>query len=239
MGAVERLLLSLFAFDRKAGLQSEAPCFASPGQTNRGYFVEIVETRPTRDHVDDAGVFIRPPPGRGWRVINADRERHTEWHAPPAGGARLEEAAMDDDRRPKLPPRSAVQPATAAAGWRAVAVMRIDRRRCRFAMAMTASCWSAVLPAAIRATSWPSCASAVCCRRVRDAGEPVRRVNPKPAPKPAQPDRGDLVPRLWRESVDPRGTLAEQYLRGRGLDLDDDLCGARAAVSWPLPVRQG
>ena len=38
-------------------------------------------------------------------------------------------------------------------------------------------------------------------------------------------DHGDLVPRLWRESVDPRGSLAEKYLRGRGLELDDDLCG--------------
>jgi len=60
--------------------------------------------------------------------------------------------------------------------------------------------------------------------RPGDAGEPVRRVKPNPPPKPARSDRGDLVPRLWRESVDPRGTLAEQYLRGRGLDLEDDLC---------------
>ena len=32
------------------------------------------------------------------------------------------------------------------------------------------------------------------------------------------------MPRLWREAVDPRGTLAEKYLSGRGLELDDDLC---------------
>jgi putative DNA primase/helicase len=31
------------------------------------------------------------------------------------------------------------------------------------------------------------------------------------------------VRRLWRESVDPRGSLAERYLNGRGLALDDDL----------------
>jgi hypothetical protein len=31
--------------------------------------------------------------------------------------------------------------------------------------------------------------------------------------------------RIWRGSVDPRGTLAERYLNGRGLDLPDDLRG--------------
>jgi putative DNA primase/helicase len=32
------------------------------------------------------------------------------------------------------------------------------------------------------------------------------------------------VRRLWRESGDPRGSLGEKYLRGRGLvELDDDL----------------
>ena len=30
---------------------------------------------------------------------------------------------------------------------------------------------------------------------------------------------------IWRESVDPRGSLAERYLNGRGLKLDDDLAG--------------
>ncbi|MET4086667.1 toprim domain-containing protein [Bradyrhizobium sp. S3.5.5] len=29
--------------------------------------------------------------------------------------------------------------------------------------------------------------------------------------------------KIWRDSIDPRGTLAEQYLNGRGLGLDDDL----------------
>jgi hypothetical protein len=42
-------------------------------------FDELVETQTTRDHVDDAGVFMRPPPGPGWRVIDAHRERHTKW----------------------------------------------------------------------------------------------------------------------------------------------------------------
>jgi hypothetical protein len=42
-------------------------------------FDELVETQTTRDHVNDAGVFIRRPPGRGWRVLDAHRERHTKW----------------------------------------------------------------------------------------------------------------------------------------------------------------
>ena len=34
-------------------------------------FGELVETVTTRDHVNDAGMFVRPPPGRGWRVLDA------------------------------------------------------------------------------------------------------------------------------------------------------------------------
>jgi hypothetical protein len=41
--------------------------------------LEVIETVVTRDHVDDNGVFLRPPPGHGWRVLNADRQRHTTW----------------------------------------------------------------------------------------------------------------------------------------------------------------
>jgi hypothetical protein len=42
-------------------------------------FDELVETETTRDHVSDAGTFIRPPPGRGWIVADNHRERHTKW----------------------------------------------------------------------------------------------------------------------------------------------------------------
>ena len=44
----------------------------------------------TRDHVDD-GVFLCSPHGHGSRVLDAHRERHTQWHAQ-ARGARLEKA---------------------------------------------------------------------------------------------------------------------------------------------------
>lgn len=60
--------------------------------------------------------------------------------------------------------------------------------------------------------------------RPGDAGKSARRAKPKPAAKPASDNRGKAAA-IWREAVDPRGSLAEQYLRGRGLELDDDLYG--------------
>jgi hypothetical protein len=35
----------------------------------------------------------------------------------------------------------------------------------------------------------------------------------------------DFAAAIWREAVDPRGTLAERYLNGRGIELAEDLCG--------------
>jgi putative DNA primase/helicase len=60
--------------------------------------------------------------------------------------------------------------------------------------------------------------------RPGDAGEPTPRAKPRQA-KPRNNEHWDFAGKIWCESVDPRGTLAEQYLRGRGLELDDDLCG--------------
>ena len=57
------------------------------------------------------------------------------------------------------------------------------------------------------------------------AGAPVRRAKPKPASKPGSNGHSDFAIAIWKDAVDPRGTLAERYLGGRGLDLDDDLCG--------------
>ena len=60
-------------------------------------------------------------------------------------------------------------------------------------------------------------------RRAHDAGE-IRRT------RKAQPrDRGDINPadraRLWRDAVDPAGTIVETYLEGRGLFLPADFAG--------------
>jgi hypothetical protein len=51
-------------------------------------------------------------------------------------------------------------------------------------------------------------------------------VRKTPPPKRACIDdngRSDFAARIWQESVDPRGSLAERYLNGRGLALPDDL----------------
>ena len=49
----------------------------------------------------------------------------------------------------------------------------------------------------------------------------------KPATKPTEgPDEATRIGwalRLWAESRDPRGTLVETYLAGRGLELPDDV----------------
>lgn len=42
-------------------------------------FLEVIETATTRDRVDDDAVWIRPPPGQGWIVTDAHRERFTTW----------------------------------------------------------------------------------------------------------------------------------------------------------------
>jgi putative DNA primase/helicase len=51
-------------------------------------------------------------------------------------------------------------------------------------------------------------------------------------PRPPQPNADDSAAtrttdaiKVWREGVDPRGTLAELYLAGRGLDLGEDIAG--------------
>jgi hypothetical protein len=49
----------------------------------------------------------------------------------------------------------------------------------------------------------------------------------RPPPQPEQDTdaaRIGYVQSIWNAAVDPRGTLGEKYLNGRGLELDDDLC---------------
>ena len=59
--------------------------------------------------------------------------------------------------------------------------------------------------------------------RPGDADAPIRRASPRPVPKSRNNGHSDAAAAIWREGVDPRGTLAERYLNGRNLALDDDL----------------
>ena len=44
----------------------------------------------------------------------------------------------------------------------------------------------------------------------------------RPKPRRQEPDNGIIAARVWRESVDAKGSWAEEYLIGRGLKLPDD-----------------
>jgi hypothetical protein len=55
---------------------------------------------------------------------------------------------------------------------------------------------------------------------------PTRKASLPPKRAYSGKDRhSDFAAAIWREAVDPRGTLAEKYLKGRNLDVADDLCG--------------
>ncbi|MBN8966170.1 MAG: hypothetical protein J0H89_12520, partial [Rhizobiales bacterium] len=45
------------------------------------------------------------------------------------------------------------------------------------------------------------------------------------SPDPTQDDRIRFALDIWQQSTDPRGTVVERYLAGRGLDLDDAISG--------------
>ncbi|MCG2644291.1 MULTISPECIES: DUF7146 domain-containing protein [Bradyrhizobium] len=59
--------------------------------------------------------------------------------------------------------------------------------------------------------------------RAADAGRAVRWPYARRAPMPTSSIQNERAARLWGQAVDPRGTLAERYLLGRGLRLDDHL----------------
>jgi hypothetical protein len=59
--------------------------------------------------------------------------------------------------------------------------------------------------------------------RSAKAGGAVRPPHPRAGPKSTSTIQNERAARLWREAVDPRGTLAERYLLARGFRLDDDL----------------
>ncbi len=47
-----------------------------------------------------------------------------------------------------------------------------------------------------------------------------------PAPDPSQEERIQFALRIWREAIDPRGTVVERYLASRGLQIDDEVAGS-------------
>ena len=55
---------------------------------------------------------------------------------------------------------------------------------------------------------------------------PAPQVIPRKVERPQEDDdRTQAALKVWREGLDPRGTLAVRYLTGRGLDLGDELAG--------------
>jgi hypothetical protein len=55
---------------------------------------------------------------------------------------------------------------------------------------------------------------------------PTRKASlPPKCADPGKDGHSGFAAQIWREAVNPRGTLAEKYLKGRNLDVADDLCG--------------
>jgi putative DNA primase/helicase len=59
--------------------------------------------------------------------------------------------------------------------------------------------------------------------RIRTPAIPIQ--TPRTSPEPSELARIAQAVRLWNGGVDPRGTLAEQYLTSRKLELTDDIAG--------------
>jgi hypothetical protein len=62
---------------------------------------------------------------------------------------------------------------------------------------------------------------------------PAALKRPAPAPADEGDDRGKKIAdaiELWRDSVDPRGTVVQAYLKSRVLALDDDVAGS--VIRW-------
>ncbi len=55
-------------------------------------------------------------------------------------------------------------------------------------------------------------------------GQPVERFEPPRRAKQAI-ERSDAPAAIWRDSIDPRGTVVEHYLGSRGLPLPDNIAG--------------
>jgi putative DNA primase/helicase len=92
---------------------------------------------------------------------------------------------------------------------------------------------------------WRDCRDHVLARLGRPAfkprdgqAAPVTAPRPQPALAAPKTDTGVFALRLWKEAGDPRRTLAERHLNGRGLDLTDDICGTVARFHPACPYRR-
>jgi putative DNA primase/helicase len=66
-------------------------------------------------------------------------------------------------------------------------------------------------------------------------------ISPPIDPDPERQAKTRLAVTIWRESVDPRGTLVERYFRvhRQGLDLPHELCGRVLRFNSACPWRDG
>jgi putative DNA primase/helicase len=77
---------------------------------------------------------------------------------------------------------------------------------------------------------WQECRAHVCAflgivKEGRSRKNPTRRRPTIASAASGDADCSKAALTLWREGVDPRGTLAERYLNSRKLELGDDLPG--------------
>jgi putative DNA primase/helicase len=57
---------------------------------------------------------------------------------------------------------------------------------------------------------------------------------PRAAPLDSAADKIRMALGIWRGSADPRGTIVEQYLKSRALDLGDDIAGR--VIRWNASI---
>lgn len=81
---------------------------------------------------------------------------------------------------------------------------------------------------------WRICREHVLAR----LGRPVERFEPPQRSRPL-PDRSEAPLALWKEAVDPRGTVVETYLVARGLVLHGDVAGRVVRYHAACPFGPG
>jgi putative DNA primase/helicase len=89
---------------------------------------------------------------------------------------------------------------------------------------------------------WRQCRDYVRGKLGLAAFQPYERRTPprqRTHVKATPPDNAKTAARLWRQAVDPRGTLVEIYLKGRGLELPDEAAFEAIRFHADCPVGRG